>query len=531
MKNIKSIALTAIISFATFSLFSQNNGTVKNSEVVGTLSDPSKLEVLYASVTLLQNDSNIVNGAISTASGDFKIEGVAPGNYKLRIGHLEYETYTTETFTVLKDEIKVIPNITLKTSVNNLGEVAVTYRKPLIEIKADKLIFNVSSSPSASGTNGLDLLKKAPGVTIDMDNTISLLGKSGVQIYINGIPSRLSGNDLTTFLQSITSENVESIEIISNPSAKYDAEGGAGIINIRMKKNGSLGFNGSATSSFTQGRFARYSNSLSLNYGSEKWKANVEVTQSSDKKFDGFLDTKTQNASVLNLNSEEIKVQEGINVGYGLEVMLTENQTLSFSGSSVFNQSDNALDSQTDIFSTNPVQLSGILLSESIVDLPSTNHSLNLNHLWQLGKTSSLNSAISFGKYESDKKTFQPNTLLEADGATIGEIDNTEFDASTGIDLWSAKSDYEKEWERVSLSAGAKYSHISAKNSFDFYKLLGQEPDFDPSKSNDFNYSENVAALYAILNVKLGTRRFKINYSASSGHFKRPPDWDRTGSA
>lgn len=506
----KYLTTIFLLLFTGLQLFAQSYNSQSNSKIVGKLVDQSKVEVMYASVALILEDSTIVNSDITTIDGDFKIEQVSAGTYKLRIDHIEYNSYTTASFTIAPNETKVIPVIVLEFSINELGEVVVTYRKPLIEIKADKLIFNVSASPSASGTNGLDLLKKSPGVSVDMDNNISLLGRSGVQIYINGVPSRLSGSDLATFLQSMTSDNIEALEIISNPSAKYEAEGNAGIINIKLKKNIRLGFNGSETSSFSQGRLLRNSNSVSLNYGSERIRSNFEISQSYRKSFDHFLDTKTQNDVVLDLNSEEISTQNGLIVGLGFEMELTANQSLNLNGRTVLNQTDNLLDSQTDIFSANLQEFSGILNSQSIVDLPTQNHSFNLNHGWQLSKTSSLTSAVSLGIFQNDKSTLQPNTLFEPDGKTVILIDDTEFDASTNIDLWSAKTDFEKEWKNTTFSAGLKYAHIATKNSFDFYNINNQQSTLDPSKSNDFNYTEDVAAAYAIINVKLN-ESLKLN--------------------
>ncbi len=506
LRILKSILLVLITS----QLYSQTNENIKNSEVSGKLQNESKQEIVYAAVSLFQNDSIYVNSVISSPTGDFRILNVPAGNYTIRIDHNEYASHVSESFTVSNSEQKVLPTIILKPVDNTLDEVIITTKKALIEVKADKLIFNVASSPSASGTNGLDLLKKAPGVSLDMDNNISLLGKGGVQIYINNVPSRLSGTDLATFLQSMTSDNIDSIEIISNPSSKYEAEGNAGIINIRMKKNMALGFNGNATSSFTQGQYLRYSNSVSLNYGSEKLKTNFDITQSQDKSYDTFLDTKMQNQSILDLDSEELRDRKGINIALGLEYRLTENQTLNFSGRSVINQNDSDLNSRNDIFDINPTALNSILISKSVIDEPSRNLAFNLNHQWELTETSSLNTALSFGTFSNEKNTYQPNTYLEPDGTTIISVDNNEFDGNTDINLWSAKTDFEKSWENTTFSTGIKYSRISTENGFRFFDYVDQTPVLDLAQSNDFNYTENVAAIYAIVNLKL-TESLKLD--------------------
>ncbi len=505
MKIIKITFLALILILqSNYSSIAQRNENTTPAIVSGKLLDQSQEEIMYASVALLDADSTVITGEISSEIGVFKIPIANSGTYFLRVEHLEYQTYISQPFMVSPGESKILPDLILQNQVNSLGEVVVVHKKEMIEVKADKLIFNVADSPSASGTNGLDLLKKSPGVTLDMDNNIALLGKAGVQVYINGIPSRLSGNDLTIFLQSMASDNIQFIEIITNPSAKYEAEGNAGIINIRMKKNSATGFNGSATSSFTQGRYLRYNNSLRLNYGGEKLKANFEFTQSQNKSFDTFLDTKAQNDAILDLDSEEIEDRKGINVALGMEARLSKDQTLNLSGRSVFNQRNNVLTSQTDIYNIDPKQLSSVLLSNSFAELFSANHTYNLNHQWRLNSTSSWNTALSVGTYENERNTQQPNTFLEADGTTVDIIDDREFDADTQIKLWSAKTDYEKTWENATFSAGAKYSHIATENSFEFYNIENQTAAFDPTRSNDFKYTEKVTALYGMLNLKLG---------------------------
>ncbi len=499
-----TILNSIVFLFTLFQSFSQSNDNLKRSEIKGKLLDAYNSAVVYASVALIENDSTVVNSTISTSTGNFKISNIKPGIYKLRIDYIKHETYTTEPFTLLSNESKVIPNILLNPSINKLDEVVVSHKKALIEVKADKLIFNVSSSPSASGTNGLDLLKKSPGVSLDLDNNIAILGKNNVQVYLNGIQSRLSGNDLTTFLQSLTSDIIDSIEIISNPSAKYDAEGTGGIINIRLKKNVSTGFNGSETSSFTKGLEYKYSNNLSLNFGSKTIKTNVDITQSYNNDLEIFNDKQQLNNSILYLNSKENKVRKGYNIGLGFEAQLSQKQSLTLNARGIFNTNDNVLNSTTDIYQINPTAFSKILSTRSFLGETSTNYILNLSHVWNMGKTSSITTNLSYGSYDTPKNTLQPNTYFEPDGTTLISEENNKFDSNTNINLWSAKIDYDKEWKNINFSTGAKYAQVITKNGFNFYNLENDISVFDPTRSNDFNYTENVTAFYANVNMKLG---------------------------
>ena len=148
--------------------------------------------------------------------------------------------------------------------------VTVTSEKPMIEVRADKMIVNVEGTMNAVGNDALELLRKSPGVTVDKDDNISLAGKNGVQVYIDGKPSPLTGTDLTSYLKSMQSAQIESIEIITNPSAKYEAAGNAGIINIRLKKNKAFGTNGSVNLGYAQGHYAKYNGGVNLNHRNRK---------------------------------------------------------------------------------------------------------------------------------------------------------------------------------------------------------------------------------------------------------------------
>ena len=496
--------------FQSIPILAQKNETIKLTEIKGKIVNPNNIGVVYASITLITIDSTIIKSEISNVMGDFHFKDVSPGEYKLRIDHIEHETYFSDEFQLNSNQIKVFQKIVLKTMVNNLDEVVVSHKKAMIEVKADKLIFNVASSPSASGTNGLDLLKKSPGVTLDIDNSISLLGKGNVQVYLNGVPSRLSGVDLTNFLQSLTSDLIDSIEIITNPSSKYDAEGTGGIINIRMKKNVATGFNGTVTSSFTKGRALKYSNNLSINYGNEKLKVNFDFTQSYDNNWEGFIDNKQQNNYILDLNSSENQIRKGYNIGLGLDYQLSEKQMFGFNFRSVLNKNDNDLNSITNIYQREPLEFIQILDSKSRLTGNSNNFNANFNHLWNVTKSSSISSNLSFGNYESDKSTFQPNSYFETDGTTLISREDASFDANTNINLWSAKTDFSKEWEKITFSTGIKYAQIITKNDFAFFNIPESTPILDETKSNDFEYTENVAAFYANVNMNL-TKSIMLN--------------------
>lgn len=497
-----TLFLTKCILFFSFSIYAQNS----SNEIIGVVKIDEANFMEFASVTLFVGKTNFVRSVFTDEQGRYSIKNVEAGLYTIRVDQIGYEPYISDEFRISAKEIKSLATIMMVEKNNNLNEVVITSTKKMIEVKADKIIFNVANSPSASGTNGLDLLKAAPGVTLDLDNSISLLGKSNVQVYLNGVQSRLSGNDLTTFLQSLTSDTIESIEIISNPGAKYEAEGTGGIINIRLKKSVATGFNGTAASSFTKGEELRYSNNVSLNLGLKNIQTSIDITQSHNNNLEMFQETRKQNNLSFILDSKDNQIRDGYNVGLSLESQVSKNHYIGINARGIFNTNNNRLNSFTDIFTTQPFQLSEILFSQSLVDGNSKNYVVNAFHLWDLKNNSSLTTNLSFGVFDSNRLTMQPNTYFESDGTTIIEKDDTRFNSDTKIDLWSAKIDYEKNWNKISLTSGFKYAHVNTQNSFQFFNVTNQTPVFDPTKSNDFGYTENVTSLYANLNFTLNEK-------------------------
>ncbi len=520
-KHIRTLLGMGVLLFSSYGSMAQELTSSEWNALLGTVLNEEQHPIDLATLSLFQG-ATFVKSTITTPEGTFRIPNIDPGTYVLQIDHMEYETYRSQPFAIAENEVKTLPTITLKRVTNSLEEVVITKKKEIIEVKPDKVVFNVSSSPSASGSNGLDVLRQAPGVTIDLDNSINLLGKSNVQVYLNGVQSRLSGADLVNFLQSLSSDVIDSIEIITNPSSKYDAEGTGGIIDIRLKKAVSTGFNGNATSSFTKGEKYRYNNNLSLNYGLGKWKFNLDATQSYNNYPERFDDRKIQNNVYLKLYSRDFQIRKGWNLGLGAEAQLNDNHYVGLSTRGIFNTTNNELNSWTNIYQNDPFEFQQLLVSQSIRDGNSSNILGNAFHLWTLSDSANLTTNVSAGSYDSTSDTFQPNTYFAPDGVTIIEKNDTAFDSDTQINLWSAKTDYEKSWESITLTAGVKYAHVKTQNTFAFFNFENGQPIFDNTKSNDFNYTENVTAGYVNLNWNLGEQwiangGFRVENTSSRG--------------
>ena len=257
------ISISIIFLFFTYHLPAQT--------ITGYVKKNSGGSMELITILLLKaKDSSLVKGAVTDVQGKYEFSKIASGTYFISANGTGFSKTSTPVFDFNGNNYTV-DSIVLKQSIEELKSVTVTSTRPLIQIQADKLIFNVEGSVNSTGLTALELLQKSPGVQVDQDDNILVEGKQGVKIYIDGKPSPLAGRDLAAVLKSMQSSDIEAIEIITNPSAKYDAAGNVGIINIRLKKNKKLGTNGNLTINPYVGITPKINLSGSLNYRNKKW--------------------------------------------------------------------------------------------------------------------------------------------------------------------------------------------------------------------------------------------------------------------
>jgi hypothetical protein len=235
-------------------------------DIMGAIKDENSKPVTGSTVSLLRSkDSVSIKYTVTKEDGKFRFTNISTGDYLISATHVGYKPVYSSSF-LMESSSKTLPDLVINKISGDLKGVTVTSARPMVEVKVDKTIFNVEGTINAVGSDALELLRKSPGVTVDKDDNISLSGKNGVQVFIDGRPTPLSGKDLSEYLKSLQSAQIESFEIITNPSAKYEAAGNAGIINIRLKKNKSFGTNGSINAGWNIGTYAKYNSGISLNH-------------------------------------------------------------------------------------------------------------------------------------------------------------------------------------------------------------------------------------------------------------------------
>ena len=273
MKKLFTLSIAFLFSFIIHA---------QNGKITGSVKDASMKGIHSATVSLLKaKDSSVTKFVATGKDGEYEFFSIADGKYFVSVSSVGYAKVASAPFEVSSSNSTInVPALVVSEQVKDMGGVTVTAKKPFIEARPDKTIVNVDASPTSAGATVLELLEKSPGITVDNDGNISLRGKAGVIIMIDGKPTYLSSTDLANLLKNMPSSQLEQIEIMTNPSAKYDAAGNSGIINIKTKKGRASGFNGSImagiTTSFFKAGDALYvtpksQNSINFNYRKNKF--------------------------------------------------------------------------------------------------------------------------------------------------------------------------------------------------------------------------------------------------------------------
>jgi len=496
-----------LLLIASLLFISLASSAQKRSSLTGEVKNVSGKPITAATILLQKfSDSSIVKTNITDSKGSFSFEEVVAADYFISITNIGYQKYFSEKFTVKEGEGFILPSASLLITEKNLEGVTVTGKKPIIEVKADKTIFNVENSINATGSNAFELLQKSPGVITDKDDNISLKGKNGVRVYIDGKPTQFSSADLAAYLKSINSVDIESIEMISNPSARYDAQGNAGIINIKLKKNKKLGLNGSASAGFNMGINPKTNSAFSLNYRNKKanWFSNYSNNWSKNES-DFFLFRK-QIDSIYNQTSKQYSEGWSHNLKAGADFFLTKTQTFGFIATLNGSDMQNRTESQTPISSITNGKLGQILRAGNTLPNESKNGNFNINYRFADTSGHELNVDADYGLYTNRRTSYQPNAYYAPDNKELQYEKNYRNRTPTDIAILSAKIDYETPFKKGKLGFGAKFSDVKTDNTFDFYNVITNIDYLDSGRSNSFSYNENINAAYINYNKPLNQK-------------------------
>ena len=480
-----------------FAIFLWFPSTAKSGgEISGSLVTEAGDQVSYATMMLNQaSDSSLYKAGVSELDGSFKFINVPEGSYVLHITYVGYASYTSDVIDLAQGEKLRLPVITIRQEAEELDEVVVKAARPLIEVQPDKTVFNVDGSINAAGNDAMELLRKAPGVVVDNNDNILLQGKSGVKVYIDGKPSPLSTSDLANYLKTMQSTEIDAIEIISNPGAKYEAEGNAGIINIRLKKDKSLGTNGSLNLGYRYGQSGKYSASTNFNHRNK----NVNVFGSYSY-FDGDFNNdfslyREQSGMIYDQSNNNGYSTNSHNFRMGSDFFLSEKSTLGLLVTGNINNWESLSRSNTDIA---PIggELAEVLDASNDGNGDRDNFNFNINYALRGPEGSSLNIDVDYGRYRNAGNSYQPNTYFDPTRSSIISQRIFSTITPTDIDIYTFKLDREQKVLGGQLGYGAKFSLVRTDNTYDFFDVIDGSEILNTDRSNNFVYEENINAGY-----------------------------------
>jgi outer membrane receptor protein involved in Fe transport len=495
----KRIILSILAVFAAFSAYSQSasipdngDGSI-NGRISGTVVDSlSKKALDYATVSLFTIGSKTpLTGVITDAKGVFKITGVKPGSYKITVSFMGYATRTVEpvTTTPAKPDVNM-GNILIASGSNTLKEVSVVGQTGLVENKIDKLVYSVEKDITAAGGTARDVLGKVPMVSVDLNGNVSVRGDQNVKILINGKTTGASAANISDVLRSIPADQVKNIEVITSPSAKYDAEGSAGIINIITKQKSVSGFSGSVNG----GIGTRQNNgNLNLNYNQGRFHLSGNVgayfswPQTSLSDFEQHIHNDTINSTTSTKGSGTSKDRatfSSVSAGYDF----------------------NAYNSINTTFRLEHWQFGTDGTSNTISDLPysysSNSENIFSNFDWNVDFTHKFRDSSEFDVSTQWSRGKGGNNFTNIYSDVFPDLKNN---INSVNNEYTFQLDYTLPVSKLlKIEAGAKTIFRRISSTSDYYNGDGNGNFvFDPVNSNLYNYDQNVYSGYTVFTFTL----------------------------
>ena len=480
--------------------------------ISGRITDGGDQKIIDAATVSLYkaSDSSLVKISIADKDGNFDFQHVAAGKYYLlatSIGHLA--TYSSTI--IVADKNINAGVLKLNNEIKTLKGITVTAKKPFIERKIDRTIVNVDASISNAGTSALEMLEKSPGVSVDKDGNISLKGKAGVTIMLDGKPSYLSGDQLANLLKNMPSSALDQIEIMTNPSAKYDAAGNSGIINIKTKKNKMKGFNGSVSSSVLQSYYTKTNQSLNLNYRTGKinlfgnysyslWRGHTN--QTINRKF---RDTTTKvTEAIFDQKIVRSNRSQNHNIKAGFDFYASKNTTVGAVFSGFINPFDYFNNNHTYLNDGNN-KVDSIVTADYLNKGNSKNFSTNLNLYHKFdsaGKEFTVD--LDYIDYNMKSSSLLANNYYNPDMTVRKEPSSLLGTLPSKIKIYSAKTDFTFPLKKnAKIETGIKSSYVTTDNDAVYRNESHGETVIDEGKTNHFIYKENINAAYVNYNRQI----------------------------
>jgi len=521
MKKVILFLLAPLCLILAFSVagWAQTNASATaggTGKISGILLDSlSGKPVEFATVALLQQGSKqSIGGTLTDNKGQFSFSGLKEGNYELAFSFIGFKTKTIPQLAVTESKPDVVlGSIKLSPVATQLKEVDVQTMRPTIVQEADRLVINVEGTAMAAGSSAYDVVSKAPGVFMDEDGNVRLNGKAGVTVMLDNKLTYLSARDLRTLLEGMSAENIKNIEIITNPSAKYDAEGSSGILNINLKKNAQQGINGSLYAGYRyNGKQHAYSAGGNINYKKGHWNSFLMLDAARrvggrEATFTRVFKGDEETTYFDQVATGNYEVQGPPAIRLGTDYSFNEQHSIGF----MVNYTTNDLSSDflTDTY-IGPAPNAPVVYINA--DNYNTNRfqnfTSNLHYVNKLDTAGTMLSAdLDFVQIRNDGEA---NFYNYYDSLLVDQPIRQDFlytSTPNGFDIFSAKVDYARALSRGrKLDFGAKASRVISDNDSRFFFNNSEAPVLDPERTIYFVYDENIFAGYVNWKSKLGKK-------------------------
>ena len=505
----------------SFSLFSQ-------SYIQGTVKDSSGVPVPVCSVLLLQaKDSIVLKKSLSDEKGEFIFQVIPNGSYILEVTHVGYASHFSEILKIDSISRLTVGPVIMSRSLSNLQEASVSADRPTIEFKNGVIILNTENNPLAAGNTVLELIKKLPGVLIDGQGNITVGGKSGVRFLIDGRLQQVPVSQLLTMFGSMSAESISSIELIRNPSAKYDAAGTAGLINIIPKKIKVKGFNMNISESDSYGQRFRTNSGTGLNYKSDKVTLFANVGYFDRHLLDNNIANRTLYGigvpQYIDLSGQTGTSRWGVNFRGGLEYTPAAKTTIGFT------VSGGPTTSLTNASSTTSVINDQYLNYNYLVSNTSNSEWFNspsavVYIIQKIGKKGAeLSLSADYTNYTYNQTSSNANVFLDIHGIQIDSMLGYKNINALNFKIYTQKLDFsQKLTKSLNLEAGLKSSFVNNSSNalLESNNAAGNKYFVDSTFSSIYDYKEKIFSGYITLNKTIGKMSIQAGVRAEQTDIK-----------
>lgn len=485
----------------------------QQASISGQITEASGEPVSFANVALLTQEEKLITGTVTEADGKFSLRTEA-GDFIISISSIGFEAKKIKVTVTEGEELK-LQKLVLAEDTEVLDAVTVKSLRPIIEMEPDKMVVTIEGTAMSEGNTAFDVLGKTPGVFVDQDGNIQLNGKQGILVMIDDRQTYMSATELQTLLESMPADNIRNIELITNPSARYDAEGVGGIININLKKNHMVGMNGSVYAGHEYNRYHGFNSGVNINYKRDKLSTFVNVDYSRRNRYrdNGFDRNFEQSGQSTNMTQEgEWRFTNHVpSIRTGLDYDITDKHSVGFNVRTTFftGKDDFSMVSEVTEGSQPPTFIS----SQNLIDRGFTNFTSNVHYV---GKLDSLGRRISVDLDYANMNMMSNATFLNRYTSASGEAllnEQLANDNPVNYDIFAFRSDYVHPLANGrKLEMGVKASRVISDNNLQFERLGENGWEEFTDMSNHFIYREHIFAGYANFNSKLGD-----NWSLKAG--------------